>query len=533
MLLAVAALLLAGCSSGSDPDPAAASGAATGNGADVRDLDALTIPDLQSMMDAGDLTAVQLTQAYLDRIAEHDDEVGAVLTLNPDALADARASDDARADGGARSPLEGIPVLLKDNVDTADLPTTAGSRLLLDSEPDDATITARLLDAGAVVIGKANLSEWANFRGADSTSGWSGAGGQTANPYVLDRNPCGSSSGSAAGVAASFAQVAIGTETDGSIVCPSGANGVVGVKPTLGQVSRDGVVPISAEQDTAGPIARHAVDAALLLAVVAGPDDADEATAQVPDGTDTGFADLDLDALQGTRIGVWSPAPDSGVDAGTLAVLTSAVAALEAAGATTVPVELPYQDEIGEGETPALLAEFDRDLTAYLEATDGDVPDDLAGLVAENDDDPVELAYFGQELFTEAIAAPDAEQTRDRIRDLAQRSVDETLAQGPGDDDDLTAIVALTGTPAWVTRYAGVDGVADEFVYSSSTPAAVAGYPAVSVPAGFAGPRGALPVGVSLIGTGWSDADLLDVAADFEDQAQARRAPGFLATVGA
>ncbi|WP_091560075.1 amidase family protein [Klenkia taihuensis] len=531
VLLAVVAALLAGCSSGSDPAPAAAG--AAGPGPDLRDLDALTIPDLQSMMDDGDLTAVQLTQAYLDRVAEHDDEVGAVLTLNPDALADAQASDDARADGGARSPLEGIPVLLKDNVDTADLPTTAGSRLLLDSEPDDATITARLLDAGAVVIGKANLSEWANFRGADSTSGWSGAGGQTANPYVLDRNPCGSSSGSAAGVAASFAQVAIGTETDGSIVCPSGANGVVGLKPTIGQVSRDGIVPISAEQDTAGPIARHAVDAALLMAVVAGPDEADDATGEVPDGTDTGFADLDLDALQGARVGVWSPAADSGVDADTLAVLTSAVAALEAAGATTVPVELPYQDEIGAGETPALLAEFDRDLTAYLGATDGDVPDDLAGLVAENADDPVELAYFGQELFTEAIAAPDAEQTREGIRDLAQRSVDETLAQGPGDEDDLTAIVALTGTPAWVTRYAALDGVADDFVYSSSTPAAVAGYPSVSVPAGFAGPRGALPVGVSFIGTGWSDADLLDVAADFEDQAQARRAPGFLATVGA
>ncbi|SDP33969.1 amidase [Klenkia soli] len=531
-LLAVAALLLAGCTSGGDAEPAAAT-AGTGSPLDPLDLDALTIPDLQSMMDDGDLTAVQLTQAYLDRIAEHDDDVGAVLTLNPDALADAQASDDARADGGARSPLEGIPVLLKDNVDTADLPTTAGSRLLVDSEPDDATITTRLLEAGAVVIGKANLSEWANFRGDDSTSGWSGVGGQTANPYVLDRNPCGSSSGSAAGVAASFAQVAIGTETDGSIVCPSGANGVVGLKPTIGQVSRDGIVPISAEQDTAGPIARHAVDAALLMAVVAGPDDADDATGQSPDHVDTGFADLDLDALQGARIGVWSPAADAGVDAGTLAVLTSAVDALEAAGATTVPVELPYQDEIGAGETPALLAEFDRDLTAYLAATDGDVPDDLAGLVAENADDPVELAYFGQELFTEAIEAPDAEQTRDTIRDLAQRSVDETLAQGPGEDDDLTAIVALTGTPAWVTRYASVDGVADDFVYSSSSPAAVAGYPSVSVPAGFAGPRGALPVGVSFIGTGWADADLLDVAADFEDQAQARRAPGFLATVGA
>ncbi|MCW2583206.1 MAG: putative secreted amidase [Klenkia sp.] len=532
--VAAGALLLSGCTSGggTDPEPAAA-GRQVGSPLDSLDLDALTIPDLQAMMDDGELTAVQLTQAYLDRIAEHDDEVGAVLTLNTEALSAAQASDDARADGGARSELEGIPVLLKDNVDTADLPTTAGSRLLVDSEPDDATITTRLLEAGAIVIGKANLSEWANFRGDGSTSGWSGVGGQTANPYVLDRNPCGSSSGSGAGVSASFAQVAIGTETDGSIVCPAGANGVVGLKPTLGQVSRTGIVPISAEQDTAGPMARHTVDAAILLSVVAGEDDADAATGQGPDDVDTAFTDLDLDALQGARIGVWSPAADSGVDAGTLQVLTDTVTALQAAGATTVPVELPYTEEFGAGETPALLAEFDRDLTAYLEATDGDVPDDLAGLVAENAEDPVELVYFGQELLVEAIDAPDATATRESIRDLAQRSIDETLAQGPGEEDDLTAIVALTNTPAWLTRYLSVDGVADDFLYSSSGPAAVAGYPSVSVPAGFAGPQGALPVGVSFLGTGWTDADLLDVAADFEDAAQARRSPGFLPTVGA
>ncbi|KQS57095.1 amidase [Geodermatophilus sp. Leaf369] len=527
-------MLLTGCTSGGGggTEPAAA-GREAGSPLDSLDLDALTIPDLQAMMDGGELTAVQLTQAYLDRIAEHDDEVGAVLTLNTQALPDAQASDDARADGGARSELEGIPVLLKDNVDTADLPTTAGSRLLVGSEPDDATITTRLLEAGAIVIGKANLSEWANFRGDGSTSGWSGVGGQTANPYVLDRNPCGSSSGSGAGVSASFAQVAIGTETDGSIVCPAGANGVVGLKPTLGQISRTGIVPISAEQDTAGPMARHTVDAAILLSVVAGADDEDAATGLAPDDVDTAFTDLDLDALQGARIGVWSPAADSGVDAATLQVLTDTVATLEAAGATTVPVELPYTEEFGAGETPALLAEFDRDLTAYLEATDGDVPDDLAGLVAENADDPVELAYFGQELLVGAIDAPDATATRETIRALAQRSIDETLAQGAGAEDDLTAVVALTNTPAWLTRYLSVDGVADDFLYSSSGPAAVAGYPSVSVPAGFAGPQGALPVGVSFTGTGWADADLLDVAADFEDAAQARRAPGFLPTVGA
>src|SRR3954469_15164324 len=345
------------------------------------DLDALTIPDLQQRMDDGALSSVDLTTAYLDRIDALNDDLGAVLSVNPDALEDARASDEARQRRHARSPLEGIPVLLKDNVDTEQMPTTAGSRALLGSTPDDATITRRLRAAGAIVIGKANLSEWANFRGAKSTSGWSGVGGQTANPYVLDRNPCGSSSGSGAGVAASLAQVAIGTETDGSIVCPAGQNGIVGLKPTLGLVSRDGIVPISAEQDTAGPMARHAVDAAIVLDVIAGRDDADAATAEIP-GELPDFADLDLDALQGARIGVWTLTPEqsAAVDDTTEAVFAAAVKQVEAAGATTVPVQLGYQDEINAGETPALLAEFKRDLNAYLAATPGDHPADLAGL---------------------------------------------------------------------------------------------------------------------------------------------------------
>ena len=504
------------------------------------DLDALSIPELQERMDDRQLTSVQLTQAYLDRIDDLNGELGAVLSVNPDALADAAASDKMRKRHKTRSALEGIPVLLKDNVDTEQLPTTAGSRALLDSEPDDATITRRLREAGAVVIGKANLSEWANFRGAASTSGWSGVGGQTANPYVLDRNPCGSSSGSAAGVAASLAQVSIGTETDGSIVCPAGANGVVGLKPTLGLVSRDGIVPISAEQDTAGPMARHAVDAALTLDVIAGRDDADAATAEIPARLPTA-ADLDLDALQGARIGVWTLTPEesAAVDDQTEAVFAAAVKQVEAAGATAVPVQLAYTEEIGAGETPALLAEFKRDLNAYLAATPGDHPADLAGLIAYNEQDPVELAYFGQELFEQAQAStvpaddPAVRATRDRIRQLARASIDEALAQGPGPEDDLDAIVALTNTPGWQTRYEYLDGEADAFVYSSSGPAAVGGHPNVTVPAGFSGPRETLPVGVSFFGARWADADLLDIAADFEEQAAAREAPGYLPTVGA
>lgn len=504
------------------------------------DLDAATIPELQQRMDAGELTAVELVQAYLDRIAAVDEELGAVLAVNPDALAEAAASDERRADDGARGPLEGIPVLLKDNVDTADLPTTVGSRAMLGSAPDDATITTRLREAGAIVIGKANLSEWANFRGAASTSGWSGVGGQTANPYVLDRNACGSSTGSAVGVAASLAQVSIGTETDGSIVCPAGSTGIVGHKPTLGLVSRTGIAPISAEQDTAGPMARHAVDAALLLEVVSGADDADAATQEIPEDLPTDFAELDTDALQGARVGVWTLTPEqsAAVDDVTEGVFAAAQKQIEAAGATVVPVQLAYTDEIGEGELPALLAEFKRDLNAYLAATPGDHPADLVGLIEFNAQDPVELAYFGQELFEQAQAAalpaddPAIRETRDTIRRLARASIDEVLAQGAGPEDDLTAIVGLTNTPGWITRYQNLDGVADEFVYSTSGPAAVAGYPNVTVPAGFAGPQEALPIGISFIGTRWDDADLLDLAASFEEAADARRAPGYLPTVG-
>ncbi|WP_369138523.1 amidase [Modestobacter versicolor] len=544
LIAAVTAALLvpAGAVSAAPGDAGPAPGAAGSGTLPLRDLDldALTIPELQDRMDDGRLSSAALTEAYLARIAALDGELGAVLSVSPDAREDAAASDRARADGGPRSPLEGIPVLLKDNVDTEQLPTTAGSRALLDSEPDDATTTRRLREAGAVVIGKANLSEWANFRGADSTSGWSGVGGQTASPYVLDRNPCGSSSGSAVGVAASLAQVSIGTETDGSIVCPAGQNGVVGLKPTLGLVSRDGIVPISAEQDTAGPMARHAVDAALVLDVIAGRDDADAATAEAPAELPVA-AELDLDALQGARVGVWTLTPEESaqVDDATEAVFAAAVKQLEAAGATPVPVQLAYQQEIGAGETPALLAEFKRDLDAYLAATPGDHPADLAGLIAFNAQDPVELAYFGQELFEQAQATavpaddPAVQATRDRIRQLARASIDEVLAQGAGPEDDLAAIVGLTNTPAWQTRYQYLDGQADAFVYSTSTPAAVAGYPNVTVPAGFAGPRGALPVGISIFGARWADAELLDLAADFEDQAAAREAPGYLPTVGA
>jgi amidase len=499
-------------------------------------LDAATIPSLQRLMDDHELTAVELTEAYLARIHELDPQLGAVLALNPDALEDAAASDRARAADGPRGPLEGIPVLLKDNVDTTGMATTAGSRALAGNRRDDATLTRKLRAAGAVILGKANLSEWANFRSTNSTSGWSGVGGQARNPYVLDRNPCGSSSGSAVAVAASLAQVAIGSETDGSIVCPAGTNGVVGIKPTLGMVSRQGIVPISAEQDTAGPIARHVIDAALTLQVIAGPDPADPATLERPPGTRTRFDQLDLDALRGARIGVWELTDDDEVDAHTREVFAVAVALLTENGATVVPVRLDHRDEIRSGEGPALLAEFHRDLDAYLASLPGEHPADLAALIAFNKQDPVELERFGQELFESAQAAkvpaedPEIRETRERIRNLARRSIDEALGSAGG--DRLDAIVALTHTPAWVTTYVEQDGVGDTVAYGSSSPAAVSGYPNTTVPAGFAGPDDALPIGISFIGTRWDDAGVLDLAASIEAAVQARRAPSYLPTVG-
>ncbi|WP_223199604.1 amidase [Solihabitans fulvus] len=486
-------------------------------------LDQATIPDLQRRMAEGNLTAAHLTAAYLHRIDRIDPKLHAVIALDPTAAAQAKASDQRRKAGHTRGPLDGIPVLLKDNVDTARLQTTAGSRALLGDPPArDATLVRRLRAAGAVLLGKANLSEWANFRSTKSVSGWSAVGGQTNNPYVLDRNPCGSSSGSAAGVAAALAQVAIGTETDGSIVCPSGQTGVVGHKPSLGLVSRTGVVPISAEQDTAGPIGRHVIDVAITLSVLQGRDPADPATAAYPADQTTDYAAaLHRDALRGARIGLWRlPVLGKDVDA----LMTATAATLRARGATVVEVDLPYQDRIGQLELPALLTEFHRDIDHYLSTRTG-VPTDLAGLIAHNNADPAEQTCFpGQELFDQALVAPGPTDSgylagRAELSDLARRSIDEVLAA-----HRLDAIVAATNPPAWRSDCAtgDVDSV------PASTPAAVAGYPDISVPAGYVGP---LPVGVSFMAGRWADARVLAFASAFEQASAVRRPPTYLPTL--
>jgi len=480
------------------------------------DLDTVTIPELQTRMARGTLSSVRLTRAYLRRIKAVDPRINAVLHTSPTALREAAASDLRHRLGRTRGPLDGIPVLLKDNVNTRDMPTTAGSLALAGKPPrNDAELVKKLRAGGAVILGKANLSEWANFRAARPTSGWSAVGGQTHNPYVLDRNPCGSSAGSAAALAATLAQVAIGTETDGSIVCPAGMNAVVGLKPSLGVVSQSGVVPISAEQDTAGPMARNVIDTAFTLSVLSGGDTVRAATAQ-----NLADAAARPGSLRGRRIGLWRlPVLGTEVDA----LMTRTAERLRAAGAEIVEVDLPYQARLAELEFPALLSEFHRDIDAYLATRNG--PRDLAELIEFNRTHPQEQTCFaGQELFEQALAAPpttDPEYVamRTELANLSRRSIDEIMAA-----HDLDAIASPTNPPAWSTDC----GRGDNDVIPSSTPAAVAGYPSLSVPAGFVGE---LPVGLLLMAGNGQDTDLLSLGAAVEHRLEGRRTPRYLPTV--
>ncbi|MET9295019.1 amidase [Streptomyces sp. NPDC003077] len=508
----------AGSGAGS-PTPA---GSASGLGVD---LDTVTIPELQARMEDGSLTSSALTSAYLRRIEAVDPKINAVLRTDPTALRQAAASDARHRHGRTRGPLDGIPVLLKDNVNTRGTPTTAGSLALAGRPPaTDAALVTRLRDAGAVILGKTNLSEWANFRAAKPTSGWSAVGGQTNNPYVLDRNPCGSSSGSAAALAASLAQVAIGTETDGSIVCPAGMNGVVGHKPSLGVVSQAGVVPISAEQDTAGPMARNVIDTALTLSVLS-EDDAlrSGARAGLTNVRSYGLSDgpTRSGGLRGKRIGLWRlPSLGAEVDA----LMTRTAQRLRKAGAQVVEVTLPYQERLAELEFPALLSEFHRDIDAYLATRKG--PRNLAELIEFNRAHPAERTCFaGQELFEQALAAPPTTDPKYRamraeLKDLSRRSIDEAMAA-----HRLDAIASPANPPAWTTDCAR----GDNDVIPSSTPAAVSGYPSLSVPAGFVGE---LPVGLLLMAGDREDAELLSLGAAVERRLDAWRAPRYLPTVG-
>ncbi|MEV8630648.1 amidase [Streptosporangium sp. NPDC051023] len=495
------------------------------------DLDRATIIDLQQAMNGKRMTSEQLTQAYLRRIKELNPRLGAVVTVNPDAVALARRSDAVRRSGKARGPLEGIPVLLKDNMDTADRqPTTAGSTALLAARPDkDAFLVRRLREAGAVILGKANMTQWANFRSSAAIAGWSSTGGQTRNPYVLDRSPCGSSSGSATSAAASLAAVTIGTDTGGSIVCPASMTSTVGVKPTLGLVSRTGVVPITARHDSPGPITRNTTDAALTLWAIYGPDPADPDSAQSAGKLPADYRTmLKRDALRGKRIGVWRKG-HTGIDPDIDRVFEATVKKLRDLGATVVEgADVPTDKAMAEHLYPAVLTEFKHDLNAYLAATPGTHPKDLTGLIAYNNRHAkVELAKFNQDIFEMAdkttgdLSDPVYREHRDIVTTQARRSIDDTLAKYR-----LDAIVTPTELPAPKVDYQG--GGENAFVSSSSNTSA-AGYPHVTVPAGYS--KGELPLGVSFIGTRFSDAKLLSYAYAYEQATQVRKAPRYLPTL--
>jgi amidase len=494
------------------------------------ELDEITVADLQAGMASGKFSARSLTEKYLARIHEVDKqgvELNSVLEVNPDVLAIAEGLDKERAEGHVRGPLHGIPVLIKDNIDTADrMQTTAGSLALLGSKPaKDAFVVQKLRENGAVILGKTNLSEWANIRSSHSSSGWSGRGGQTKNPYALDRNPCGSSSGSGAATAANLCALAVGTETDGSVVCPSSANGLVGIKPTLGLISRAGIIPIAHSQDTAGPMARSVRDAAILLGVLAGVDPRDSATSESAGKAVADYTKfLDSNGLRGARIGVARKYFGSNEVQDQL--MNNLIGAMKQQGAEIIdPADLPTHGKFDDTEFTVLQYELKADLNTYLAGRPG-APGSLRDIIEFNDRNrDKEMPYFGQDIFIKAEAKgpltskeyTDALEANHRLS--RKEGIDAVM-----DQFHLDAMVAPTAGPAWITDLANGDHAAG----GSSNAAAVAGYPSITVPAGFVF---GMPVGISFFGRAWSEPTLLKIAYGFEQTVQARRAPKFAQTM--
>jgi len=493
--------------------------AACGGDPDYREAN---IAGLHDQLQRGELSSEQLVEWYLDRIARIDNDgvaLNSIIEVNPDALRIARALDLEWQNSGPRGPLHGIPVVLKANIDTADqMYTSAGSLALADHVPStDAFLVRRLRDAGAVILGKANLSEWANFRSRRSSSGWSSVGGQTRNPYDPTRSPCGSSSGSAVAVAANLTVVAIGTETDGSIVCPSGSNGIVGIKPTLGLVSRGGIIPIAHSQDTAGPMARSVRDAAILLTAMTGVDADDPETTGAEIHHDYS-ANLTADGLRGKRIGVLRSYYGAGSNPEVEAILTSSIEVLRNQGAEIIDdIEFDTPD-LGDAEYEVLLYEFRADLNSYLEKSAAPVAS-LADLIAFNEahaDDVLPL--FGQDIFVDAEAKGPLSDSAylealETSRELARGSLDRAM-----EEYQLDALVAPTNGPAWKIDH--VNG--DSFHVGSSSLAAVSGYPNITVPAGQVS---GLPIGLSFMGNAWNEKQLIEIAYAFEQATEARPIP--------
>lgn len=483
------------------------------------------INDLQTRMQRGELDSRTLTQAYLDRIAAIDKAgptLNAVIEINPDALKEAALRDVERKTNSVRGPLHGIPILLKDNIGATPMTNSAGSLALKDFRPaNDAFLVRRLREAGAVILGKTNLSEWANFRSTRSTSGWSARGGQTRNPYALDRNPCGSSSGSAVAVSANLVAAAIGTETDGSIICPAAMNGLVGLKPTVGLVSREGIIPISFSQDTAGPMTRNVSDAAYLLTVLAGRDNADPATANTAWNTTLDYhAHLKADGLKGARIGVMRSKLSIHPDAA--AAMEVAISTMREAGATVVDAEIPTDDQWSDDENVLLLYEFKAGLERYLQKQNAPLKT-LSQLIGYNQQySTSEMPFFRQELFEQANAKGGLGEmeyisARSRARRLAgPEGIDAALKA-----QQLDALIAPATGPAWVTDPL----TGDHFPGAGYGAAAVAGYPSLTIPMGSSD---GLPLGIVFMGAAWSEPRLIELGYAYEQLTRARMPPQYL-----
>jgi amidase len=503
--------------------------------ADIKpfELEEITIAELQDAMKSGRFTAQSLAEKYLGRMDEIDKRgpaLNAIIELNPEALSIAATLDQERKAKGVRGPLHGIPVLIKDNIDTADrMMTTAGSLALVGSKPPkDSFVAQRLRAAGAVILGKTNLSEWANIRSSHSTSGWSGRGGLTKNPYALDRNPCGSSSGTGAGISANLAAAGIGTETDGSIVCPSSSNGLAGIKPTVGLVSRGGIIPISHSQDGAGPMCRTVRDAAILLGALTGVDPDDAATAASTGNSQTDYAQFcDPNGLKGARIGV--ARKYFGFNDAVDALMEQALGVMKQQGAILVdPADIATLGKFDESELLVFMYELKADLNAYLARLGPGAPvRTLEDIIAFNEHNrQKEMPYFGQDLFLKAQAKGPL--TEKEYVDALAKNHQFARTEGIDalmDKYHLDAIVAPTGGPAWLTDL--ING--DHSTGGSSNAAAVAGYPNINVTAGF---LSGLPVGISFFGRAWSEPTLIKLAHSFEQVTKARQAPRFLSSVG-
>jgi amidase len=521
-LAVVLAIVIAACSQPASPESPASPAPPP---IDVVELSATAARD---RMAAGQLTSEALTRAYLDRIARIDDagpKLDAVIELNPKAVADAAALDAERKAGKVRGPMHGIPVLIKDNVDIAGMVNSAGSLALADNRPAaDAFMVTRLRDAGAVILGKTNLSEWANFRSTRSSSGWSSRGGQTKNPYVLDRNPCGSSSGTGSAIAASLAAIGVGTETDGSIICPASVNGLAGLKPTVGLVSRSGIIPISVSQDTAGPMARTVADVALLLTAMAGVDPADPSGPAASGRIAADYsAFLKADALKGKRFGVLRQAmgyhPD--VDASTM----KAIDAIRAAGAEVIDVKVATYNGWNDPEFAVLLYEFKDGLNAYLKKS-GSPHASLEALIAWNKANARQvMPIFGQEIFEQAQAkGPLTDAAYTKARDTARRLAGKDGLIAALDGNKLDALIAPSLSPAWPTDHV----LGDHFVGAGYGMAAVAGTPSITIPIG---DSHGLPLGLTFMGRAYSEGELLGFGFAIEQATKGRRAPTYETTL--